>query len=368
MISCPLCLDSAVANSVYEVSNMPLSRYGLLKSKTDSVSSVSISMYYCDLCCFGWNADYDESKVDYKSDLIIEANRFSLAYKNHFLKSKAKISKYLDISKSCVVEIGAGGCDFLELFDEAKERHAIEPSPEIKSNTNKKITKYNEYFRLGSIVIPAELVIFRQVLEHVPNPRMFVTDILEAFKSDCAETYLYIEVPNSGLTFEQGRFQDIYYDHCNYFTSNSVLRFVDLLGLELIDLSLEHNNEIISFIVKNKTLSQSILKKNFSDAIETLKIKLDDIKPEEKIFMWGAAGNGVTLLNVLGEGKNKIEYVIDKDINKQGRYIPKTGQLIISPDSAKSLNPSAILIMSQFHRVEIESECRQLFGEQIKIL
>jgi hypothetical protein len=368
MIACPLCKDAAGISQLYKASDMPLSRYGLLKSKNDVVETVSINLLFCDLCSFAWNADYDEAKVDYKSDQIIEANRFSDAYRKHFLNSKQKISKYLDISNSRLVEIGAGGCDFLELFDEARERHAIEPSPEIKSNNNPRIKKYNDYFRTETAAIPAELVIFRQVLEHVPNPITFVTNVLKTFESDIAPTYLYVEVPNSGLTFDKGRFYDIYYDHCNYFTSKSLAKFAELLGLELCDISLEHNNEIISFILKNKIPNHLIIEKKLSAEINSVKLKLNGIDPKDNVFMWGAAGNGVTMLNLLDDSSCKIEYVIDKDVNKQGKYIPKTGQLIISPEHAKTLNPSAILVMSQFHRVEIEKECRELFGKEIKLL
>jgi hypothetical protein len=369
MAVCPLCKNLSKNESVYDSADIPLSRYGLLDSENDFVARVSVKLMYCERCDFGWNEDYDEINVNYQSNQIIEANRFSEAYRAHFQNSTKKISKYLTIADSRLVEIGAGACDFLEMFEEAKERHAIEPSHEIRFNNNPNIHKHNEYFKPGSKVIPADLIIMRQVLEHIPNPRLFILEVLNAFKSNRPETSMYLEVPNSELTFTQGRFQDIYYDHCNYFTTQSIVKLADLVGLQVCDISTEKNNEIISVFLKTKSAGNLQIEQKFSEAISDIQEKIREARSDQReVLVWGAAGNGVTLLNVLKLFSSEIKYVIDKDVNKQGKYVPVTGQKIISPGFAKTLNVSAIIVASQFHRQEIEAECFELFGGEVRII
>jgi hypothetical protein len=69
----------------------------------------------------------------------------------------------------------------------------------------------------------------------------------------------------------------------------------------------------------------------------------------------------VQILNKLNINKAIIECVIDSDKNKQGKFIPGTHQKIISPEDAIKLCPDEILVLSQFHRSEIEDSCKLLF-------
>ena len=45
--------------------------------------------------------------------------------------------------------------------------------------------------------------------------------------------------------------------------------------------------------------------------------------------MWGAGARGVTLLNMLND--SRIEYAVDINPRKQGKYVPGTGQQIVEP-------------------------------------
>ena len=67
-----------------------------------------------------------------------------------------------------------------------------------------------------------DLIIMRQVLEHVPDPMVF----LKAYHALLSRTkggngLLYVEVPSTNATIEKGRFSDFYYDHVGFFTLNS---------------------------------------------------------------------------------------------------------------------------------------------------
>ena len=58
--------------------------------------------------------------------------------------------------------------------------------------------------------------------------------------------------------------------------------------------------------------------------------KIDTLKKEGKVAVWGAAAKGVTFLNLVDPKAERIDYVIDMNPRKQGNYAPGTGHEIIS--------------------------------------
>jgi hypothetical protein len=211
--------------------------------------------------------------------------------------------------------------------------------------------------------------VFRQVLEHIANPKNFVRETLLVLSRKQGLTHYYIEIPNSGKTFSENRFYDIYYDHCNYFTVESVISLLKECGLTLHELTLEMNKEIICVIASTEKIEHAEIKVNLTQTIKAMKTLITHhLDANKKIILWGAAGNGANLLNTLQISTELIPFVIDKDINKQGKFIPITGQKIISPEEAKAFDPNVVLIMSQFHRAEIVKECRDIFGSGVILI
>ena len=368
MPNCPIC-ESSDFKLLYHNHLSALSRYGLAEFPGIAMETTEIDLFFCEKCKFGWNNSFDELRVNYQSSKIIESNRFSPRYRAHFKKASEKIKSCVGPGIKSITEIGAGSCDFLSYFDEASERYAIEPSEEINLNADSSITKINEYFSSEKHIIPSDLVVFRQVLEHIANPKYFVRETLLALSRKGEVTHYYIEVPNAGKTFSENRFYDIYYDHCNYFTVESVICLLKECGLTLCELTLEMNKEIICVIASTEKIESVEIEVNLTQTIKTMKTLIKyHLDANQKVILWGAAGNGANLLNTLQISTELIPFVIDKDVNKQGKFIPITGQKIISPEEAIAFDPNVVLIMSQFHRAEIFKECRDIFGSEVILI
>ena len=63
-----------------------------------------------------------------------------------------------------------------------------------------------------------------------------------------------------------------------------------------------------------------------------------------RIFGYGAAAKGNTLMNYAGIDSDLLIAVADKAISKQGKYLPGSHIPIISPDELFSSNPDMIII------------------------
>ena len=73
------------------------------------------------------------------------------------------------------------------------------------------------------------------------------------------------------------------------------------------------------------------------------------------MVIWGISGRAISFLTHNALDKSHIQFGIDIDKNKQGKYIPVTGQLIISPQQAAEFEPDLIIIANTNYLEEIKT-------------
>ena len=69
--------------------------------------------------------------------------------------------------------------------------------------------------------------------------------------------------------------------------------------------------------------------------------------------------SGVTLRNVLG-GDRGIDYVVDLNPHKQGKYVAVTGQRVVSPEFLRTVRPTDVIVMNPIYESEIADSVRAL--------
>ena len=78
---------------------------------------------------------------------------------------------------------------------------------------------------------------------------------------------------------------------------------------------------------------------------------------KRKVVAWGGGAKGVAFLNFL-QIQNEIEYVVDINPHKQGKFIAGTGQEIVAPEFLATYQPDAIIVMNPIYQQEIETAVR----------
>jgi len=58
--------------------------------------------------------------------------------------------------------------------------------------------------------------------------------------------------------------------------------------------------------------------------------------------------------------KNQIEYVIDINPRKIGKYIPGTGHKILSPEFLREYRPDIVIVMNSIYKNEIQQTLNRL--------
>jgi 2-polyprenyl-3-methyl-5-hydroxy-6-metoxy-1,4-benzoquinol methylase len=270
-------------------------------------------------------------------------------------------------STSTVLEIGCGDGYFLSQFADYSRIVGFEPSPEGKLAQERGVSLIDSYFSLDSVkeFDNFDIVILRQVLEHVVNPKAFIKEVKQKISKD---GLLYLEVPNGSKSIAKSRFHDFYYEHVSYFTKSSMILLLEHAGFEVVSCISEYDEEIIAVVARY--LGDEVV-----DEVQGLTSKIKSvhaqvqkwIKENKKIVGWGTAGNGSLFFSLLDINDRQIEFVVDSDKRKQGMFLPITNQKVISPNDLFNISPDVVIVLSQFHSNEITKQARDLIGDKIII-
>ena len=76
------------------------------------------------------------------------------------------------------------------------------------------------------------------------------------------------------------------------------------------------------------------------------------------IAAYGAPAKGNTLLNYCGIGTDIVEFTVDRNVFKQGRYLPGNRIPILSPDAIAERRPDYVLLLPWNFQDEIVEQMR----------
>jgi len=90
---------------------------------------------------------------------------------------------------------------------------------------------------------------------------------------------------------------------------------------------------------------------------DELRALLLDLKSHGKtIAAYGAAAKGATLLNYTGIDTDVLDFVVDRNVHKQGRHMPGVKLPILAPESLLEAQPDYTLILPWNFADEIQTQ------------
>ncbi len=78
-----------------------------------------------------------------------------------------------------------------------------------------------------------------------------------------------------------------------------------------------------------------------------------------RAVVWGSGSKGVAFLSSLNLN-GAIEYVVDINPFRQGRFMPGTGQEIVSPEFLANYRPDVAIAMNPIYESEIRQDLQQM--------
>jgi SAM-dependent methyltransferase len=336
----------------------------------------------CTDCGHACNAAFDPSRVAY-SPAYDNSQHFSATFREYATRLASRLIDTYDIRGKPIVDIGCGRGDLLMLMAERGRNRGFgfDPSadPAATEVSKADVTLSREYFaREHAMEIAPALVCCRHVLEHVSDPLQFLRDLRQSVTGG-GMPVLYLEVPSGEHLLRSAGLWDYIYEHYSYFSRRSMEIVLRCAGFEVLRVFEDFGGQFLCVEARPSVncdfdmdpISHEITCDAFEilSAAEKMRAKLTHWrdwateldKTGRSATIWGAGSKGVMFLNLLGlSAPEPIDFVIDQNPGKEGRFIAGTAQQIRSPVCLSSAHVDEVVVMNAIYAVEIRSQIARL--------
>ncbi len=222
----------------------------------------------------------------------------------------------------------------------------------------------------------ADVVHANNVLAHVADTNGFVAGIATILKP---EGVAVIEAPYVRDLIDHGEFDTIYHEHLCYFSVTALTGLFARHGLHLnrVERLAIHGGSLRLFVEHREARDPSVARlleeerelgitgfsyyARFGERVAAIRDRLTallrGLKAEgARIVGYGAAAKGTILLNYCGIGTDILDYVVDRNVHKQGRYVPGVRLRIEPPSRIMETRPDYLLILPWNFKDEIMAQ------------
>ena len=288
-------------------------------------------------------------------------------------------------SASRVVEVASNDGYLLQYFvRRGVPSLGIEPARNVAEEARKKgVPTISEFFgrdlarSVKDEYGAADLIAGNNVLAQVPD----VNDFVAGMKILLAEHgVVTVEFPHLLRLIEENQFDTIYHEHFSYFSLHTAERIFRSHGLPLFDVEElpTHGGSLRLFARHEEDGTKALSPRlaalrlreesagltrpdgygSFAEKVEETKRKLLEFlitakRAGKRVAGYGAPGKGNTLLNYCGIRTDFLDYTVDRNPYKHGKYLPGTHIPIYPPDRIRETRPDYVLILPWNFRDEI---------------
>lgn len=279
--------------------------------------------------------------------------------------------------QSQVVEVASNDGYLLQYFvDRGINVQGIEPAFNVAAAASDKgiptIVRYFGENVANDLVaggLRADLLIGNNVLAHVPDLNDFVAGMKVLLSPGGVLT---VEFQHLSNMIEKNQFDTIYQEHYCYLSLHAVLQVFKSHGLTVFDVEeisthggslrvfARHNNDDSKNVTHavadlhrrevEQGLTDVATYAEFGERVaETKRAFLDFLikarREGKRIVGYGAPGKGNTLLNYCGVRQDFVEFVVDRNPFKHGRFLPGTHIPVYPPEKLDEARPDYVLIL-----------------------
>ncbi|NUS43966.1 MAG: class I SAM-dependent methyltransferase [Mycobacteriaceae bacterium] len=233
---------------------------------------------------------------------------------------------------------------------------------------------------------PADLVVANNVYAHIPDLLGF-TRALRGLMSDTG--WLSIEVHHALNLVTLGQFDTIYHEHFQYYTVQSATRALATAGLTVVDVETlathggsirlwarpaqavglvggDQRSDRLTAALRTEQAAglhstagyHALRTRTEKVRHELLRFLLDCRRDGRRVVGYGAPGKGNTLLNYCGIRSDLLEYTVDRNPYKHGRFTPGTRIPIYPTERIAQDRPDVIVVLPWNLESEITRQLR----------
>jgi SAM-dependent methyltransferase len=371
---CPNC--GAVRSHVFhQVAAVPVNSCLLFadRESAQSLESGDIDLAFCPDCSFIFNAAWKPERTVY-SDLYEETQGFSPTFKAFHRELAERLIRRYDVVGKEIVEIGCGKGEFLSLLCELGGNDGIgyDPSfiPARRDGSSANVTFKREFFSETTVQSAPDLVCCKMTLEHIFETQCFAQAVRRVASPERG-TIVFFQVPDVRRILAEAAFWDVYYEHCAYFSPSSLAHLFRNAGFEILCVSTSFDDQYLTIEARPTTRETTPLPESDGRDAEELARSVADYAAAAtrsaaewaakvratarrggRTVLWGSGSKAVAFLSCVGVDQ-EIEYLVDINPYRQGKFVPGTGKQIVGPEFLGEYQPDLVLAMNPIYRAEI---------------
>lgn len=352
---------------VHSVMNVPT------RCEAEQFTLGAIDLAYCKECGFIANHAFDDSLLRYGSGY--EATQsFSATFKSFARRLAERLIERYDLHNKTLLEIGCGNGEFLALMCELGENRGIGFDPAYDEQrteglTTQPITIIKDFYSEKYAQHRADFLFCRMTLEHIPKVAEFV-EMVRRSMAESNGTIVFFQVPDVTRILSECAFEDIYYEHCSYFSPGSLGRLFERCGFEVMSSQTDFDGQytmiearISSGYSSNRFCTANDLEKTHAHVAAFARTysrkkaewqhRLDSFAQQNKrVVLWGAGSKAVAFLSTM-HSHRCVEYAVDINPYRQGMFMPGSGKRIVPPSFMKRYRPDVVITMNKVYQQEI---------------
>jgi predicted TPR repeat methyltransferase len=372
---CRFC-EAPLETSMIDLGKSPLCEHFLTAAELEeSEAFYPLHVRLCTNCWLAQLPAFVEPEEIFEEYAYFSA--YSDSWVEHARRYAEMMTERLQLGPdSLVVELGSNDGYLLQHFVERRiPVLGVDPAANVaKAAEQRDVPTVVDFFgtaaagRLVSERGQAELVIGNNVLAQVPDLHDFVAGVSVLLADDGTATF---EFPHLARLLDGLQYDTIYHEHFSYFSLTTAQAVFRAHGLELFDVEeLESHGGSLRVYVAHSAAGRAPTpafidlaareeREGIRDVARYLRFA-EDCRESKRALLellidlrrrgthvvgYGAPGKANTLLNFCGIRTDFLDYTVDRNPYKHGKFTPGTHIPIYPPERIAETQPGVIVIL-----------------------
>ncbi len=361
---CPVC--AGAPQLFHQLASVPVHSVRLFgdQAAARAIARGSIELVFCGECGLVWNRAFDPKQLAYRADYH-PSQACSQTFNDFHRRLAQRLLADWQLPHGEVLEVGCGDGEFLALLCGSGPLRGVGYDPACRREDSGRVRVERRHFRRGMCSARFEAVVCKMTLEHISEPAGFVSALAEAAKPQAP---VFLMVPDARRILSEGAFEDVYYEHCNYFLPDALQRLCARAGLCVEQMWCAYGEQYLLASARHAPAPpRASPPSGVADQVACFaarcaakvahwQARLAD-SPGPRV-LWGGGSKAVAFLSMLGE--QAAAAAVDIDPAKQGGFLPGSGVPIVAPQSLVALRPGLVIVMNGVYLAEIKAELARL--------